>query len=379
MQEQIEADFKGVCPITKRALEKAFDVILERLGKPLFIHHYRILDNELYKYIPPGASLSSRDSYYEKALKTLLSHTSLPDLDFLICPMDGIPEAIVDPTFYLMEDPEDQVPLLGQAKLKQVPFVVLIPDQLSLSKDWFDTSQEIIALNGKVAWQDKIGKAFWRGGTSDCVGPLLKIKKETPRFLICRLSKERPELVDAAGSFIPELLEKAKEEKLPQLNRWALKEEHLRYKYLPVLDGNMCTYPGYQWRLLSDALTLKQESDQIQWFYGALRPYEHYLPIAHDMSDLVQKILWAEEHESDALKMIENARLFASENLLYEDGYRYFALVLERYAAKQKIDFFSLKKETKRDARWVNIQYRKRLEVAKILRRKIGKKAASPS
>ncbi len=65
----------------------------------------------------------------------------------------------------------------------------------------------------------------------------------------------------------------------------------------------MCTYCGYQWRLLSNSLALKQESDEIQWFYIALKPYEHYIPIKNDMSDLLEIIEWARKNDDKCKKI----------------------------------------------------------------------------
>lgn len=374
MEKQIDADFAEVAPITSPALEKAYDVILGRLKEPIFLYHYRILDNRLYRYVPPGAHFSCRDSYFEKALKTLLSHTRLPDLDFILCPMDGIPEAIVPPDFYLMPDARDQVPILGQAKLKEplTRHIILVPDQLSLADDWYNMAAEITALNDKISWESKIGKAFWRGRISDDVGPgsrLAHAIRFTPRLTLCRMARHYPDLINAASDYWPHLAELVQKEALARYSQMASKEDHLHYKYQLVLDGNICTYPGYQWRLLSDALTLKQESNQVQWFYGALTPYVHYLPIANNMSDLPEKVRWAEAHPAEVRAMIASARDFASNNLLYEDVYRYFYLVLNRYARHQQIDFQKLKSETKKDPSWINIHYRKRLALYKTLHR----------
>lgn len=380
IETQLDADFKDVAPITAEALKNAYDVIMSRIQNPIFLYHYRVLDNQLYKYIHPGDFLPSRDTHYERALKTLLSQVSIPDLDFIICPMDGIPEEIMPPNFYLLDDPEQQVPILGQAKLKEplTHLIILIPDQMSVGDDWHNNATETLALKGQIPWSRKIGKAFWRGRISDNPLHLLKI---TPRFSVCRIAKQYPEFVDAASDYWPSLMGIVEKEGLHKMATFVLKQDHLRFKYQLALNGNVCTYPGYQWRLLSDSLTLKQESDQIQWFYGALEPYKHYLPIANDMSDLVEKVQWAEAHEPEVLKMIENAQQFASNNLMCEDCYRYLYLVLQRYEKYQQIDFKSLKRETKNDPRWVNIQYRKRLALLKMLQRcaqKMGKKISSP-
>lgn len=372
MTRQIESDFKEGLSVTVEAVEKAYETILGRVPERIYCYHYRIIDNQLYKHIPPNTSCSPRDTYFEKAFKTLLSHIEIPDVDFIVIPMDGIPEAFMSPNFYLMDDPREQVPILGQAKLKEplTRSIVLIPDQLSLSESWYDISAEILSINDTVPWSEKKGKAIWRGGVTDSgVAPLLP----SPRLNLCRLSKSHPEWIDALFYSCEYPVARKLIEQEGLLSSFVSKLDHLHYKYLPALDGRMCTYPGYQWRLLSDTLTLKQESDQIQWFYSALQPYRHYLPIASDMSDVVEKVKWAEAHEPEVLNMVENARQFTSNHLLYEDCYRYLYLVFQKYATTQQIDFKALKQKTKRDPHWVNIQYRKRAALYKMLRRSAEK------
>ena len=377
MERQLDSDFRAIAPITTTAVETTFATIESRTRalQLRFDHcvHYRILDNKLYKFIPEGTECSPRDTQFEKAFKTLLSHANVSDVDFILCPMDGLPEAYMEPDFYLTEDPKNQAPILAQSKLKEplTRSIVLIPDLFSLSKSWYEIAPEVLSLNDRIPWQQKKGVAFWRGAFTDKGTPNgeYPLFEQTPRLEICRLSLEQPNLINAGLTGIEPLADPAVYERLGLMKNMASREEHLHYKYLPVLDGHMCTYPGYQWRLLSDSVCFKQESDQVQWFYSALKPYEHYIPIANDMSDLAERVRWAEEHDELVQQIMANARDFASRHLKIEDDYRYLYLVLERYASMQKIDFKALKKETRADPHWVCIQYRKRAALMKMFRR----------
>ena len=371
MENQLKKDFLGVHPIRSDALERAYETIESRIREKTHFYHYRIIDNQLYKFIPEKSVSSSRDTHFEKAFKTLLSHTKVPNVDFILCPMDGIPEAYMPFDFYWMENPNDQVPILAQSKLEEplTRNIILIPDQFSLSHDWFKTSLEIALLNPEITWEKKAPKAIWRGGLTDKGSTTNEMPRleMTPRLKISLLSLANPDDVDAGLNWIEPPAAKDKWQTV-----WksaASKGAHLQCKYLPVLDGHMCTFPGYQWRLLSNSVSFKQESNQIQWFYSALKPYEHYIPINNDMSDLLEKIEWARTHDDLVKQVSENAQKFASEHLMYEDCYRYLFLVLKKYASYQEIDFRALKKQMSQDPRWVSIQYRKRLAFFKTLRR----------
>ena len=328
MQVQIREDFKEVPVITSDAVESTYWEIRERIGASRILH-YRILDNKLYKFVGSRSEYRGRDTEFEKALKTLLLQTEVPDVDFLYCPMDGVPELYMPKKFFLTKN---QSPIFAQAKIAGSRFIALIPDHFSLSKDWEDISQEILALNKETAWEQKEESAVWRGGLTDLGLPngLSESVSSCPRYFISKLSNQYPASVDAginwiwnAGDPMVPILEKE------QIVKGHLtKREHLLHKYLPVLDGHMCTYPGYQWRLLSNSAAFKQDSDQIQWFYAALEPYRHFVPIQNDLSDLLERIEWAKEHDDEVQAISANAQEFARNNLMIEDDYLYLFLAL---------------------------------------------------
>ena len=363
-------DFKEK-KITSNAVTKTFEHIYQTLGPAHDYYHFRILDNKLYKYVPDKVPFSDTDTLTEKALKTLLMYAKVPDCDFILCGMDGVPEHYVPSNFYLVEDPANQAPILAQAKRESVApkYIILIPDQLCLSESWYRSSREILEANQKISWDQKAPVAIWRGWLSDTGeisnGKLAANYQTTPRFALCKMAALHPECIDAGLTNLDSKELETIAKSMGFLKNSLKKEDHLRGKYLPVLDGHMCTYPGYQWRLLSNSVCFKQESDQIQWFYKALQPYVHYIPVKNDMSDLVEKINWAKEHDEEAAAIADRARDFAQKNLLFEEVYFYLYQTFQEYAKFQAIDFAKLKRETKNDPQWKCIQYRKRLGLKK--------------
>ena len=372
MEEQAAQDLAVFTGVSSSSVGKTYGRMVEVLGPLEPIYHFRILDNKLYKYVLEEASFSDTDTRTEKALKTLLLYAQVPDIDFVWCGLDGIPEPYFPPDFYLTGDPSTQAPVFAQAKREKIAnqYIVLIPDQLCLSELWFQGSQEDLQ---SVPWEQKAAMAIWRGWLSDAEEPnkgqFIASFAKTPRFALCKISAEHPDVIDAgfAGLDCKEM--EALMQKLGLGKAPLSKQAHLRAKYLPVLDGHMCTYPGYQWRLLSNSVCLKQESDQVQWFYKALKPYIHYIPIQNDMSDLLEKINWAKEHDKEVAQIGANAKEFASQNLLFEDVYFYLHFALCEYAKRQNIDFQKLKQETRQDPHWKCIQYRKRLGLEKSIER----------
>jgi hypothetical protein len=47
-------------------------------------------------------------------------------------------------------------------------------------------------------------------------------------------------------------------------------DAHMKYKYLISLDGNGAPWLRVPWILLSNSVLIKQDSENIQWFYPGL-------------------------------------------------------------------------------------------------------------
>jgi hypothetical protein len=332
-KEQLDRDFAPfVKPgISQEALDQTFAKIQSH---HIPAYRYRILDGKIYR-TPGDEGPLGRAHTFDKILKRLLKSSSLPNLDFLVCMMDGVPESYVAPDFWITEK---QAPLLTWAMKKEASHLILIPDFLiTRESGWHRETSAVIETSQRIPWEHKKDLAFWRGGSSDKNYSLVNYF-EKPRFLMSLLSKKHPELIDAGFTVVyPEEVKELFQE-MDLIAEHTPVVDHLHYKYLPVLDGYMCTFPGFQWRLLSGSLTLKQESDEIQYFYGALKPYVHYLPIKHNLSDLVGKISWAKEHDEEARQIAENARVFALSNLMPNQVYHYLYSVLQMYAKYQTFD-----------------------------------------
>jgi hypothetical protein len=93
--------------------------------------------------------------------------------------------------------------------------------------------------------------------------------------------------------------------------------EHLEYKYLIDIQGN-----GYSGRLKfllhSGRLLFIQDRKWKTYYHYELIPFVHFIPVAEDFSDLLMKIEWAENNETESLKIVKNARQFAIVNLDFD-------------------------------------------------------------
>lgn len=343
MQDQIEEDFREFENITQTQIDATFAQIQKTYPTP-FIVRYRILGNELYRYFPPNERISLEDTSTERAIKTLMQCVSLPDLDLILSFFDGIRPSH---TFFHTSSKDLQAPLLISAKIKNTPYAVLVPDFRSIGHWWISDIKHIKSRMDQFPWDQKREFAIWRGANN---------RKE--RVKLCQISLLNPQQLDAKFTPPVDDIQLEKEGLVGERISW---EEFLACKYLPYVDGYMTAAPALQWRLLSNSVTFKPETNEIQWFYRALEPYVHYIPVKTDLSDLIEKFDWAKSHDSQCEQIARNATQFALNHLMYEDVLLYFNAVLSRYASLQEIDSGEMKREVKTDLRWVKIQYRSAL------------------
>lgn len=91
--------------------------------------------------------------------------------------------------------------------------------------------------------------------------------------------------------------------------------EQSKFKYIINISGHVCAY-RLSLELSMGSVVLLQESKHTLWFYPLLIPYVHYIPIKEDLSDLVEKINWCREHDTECEEIAQNSMQFYKDNLL---------------------------------------------------------------
>lgn len=311
------------------AAQKHNSVYERSVDGPLFVH-FQIIDNKVYfkKCWDDNESIDRVRKIY-KLLSRVCKERKLPDCDFLLTVHDGFrAEAYKDSKKY--------VPSFCFAKTKEKEGV-LFPDPLT--ENFARRGRQSIEKNAKksqFSWDEKEEIAFWRGGTT---GGHFTIENwfTYPRSQLSILSKYYPDLIDAGYASFVGMEQSVKAELLNHIPQksWTVHKDHLKYKYLIIPDGNTCTYPRYYLSLVSNSVTFKQDSDQVQWFYRALTPYQEYVPVNSDFSNLPELVIWAKEHDDEALKISQNANEFIKHNLMPKHINDYVELLIKSYAKIQ--------------------------------------------
>ncbi|WP_267895632.1 glycosyl transferase family 90 [Polynucleobacter acidiphobus] len=85
------------------------------------------------------------------------------------------------------------------------------------------------------------------------------------------------------------------------------------FKYLIDVDGNSNAWSSLFLKLLSGSVVLKVESEDgyKQWYYDRLIPWQHYVPVNKDLSDLQEKLDWLRDNDDRAKKLAKLGKDFA--------------------------------------------------------------------
>lgn len=100
------------------------------------------------------------------------------------------------------------------------------------------------------------------------------------------------------------------------------------------VDGTVAAY-RLPYLMLGNSLVLKQDSQYYEHFYRRLKAGRHYVPLQRNLSDLLEKIKWAKEHDAEAEQISRAGQEAARELLQPSRLYCYYHRVLQEYSRRQ--------------------------------------------
>ncbi len=294
------------------------------------IARFQIVDQKLYidsnkidrKGVP--GRVRTIASHIEK----LLSMYKIKNVDFIMHTGDGAETDLSVPSFIMSKD----------TNLSNEEDLLLLPDIYMIDKRWAQLIKEIEEGNQKYPWQDKENKIFWRGYFTGGSYNIQNFDK-LPRLSLAIFSRLYPDLINAKFSS-NSLTESDKSSKgletvlkilWPEKPKAVKEKDHLKYKYLISLDGNTCAWQRVPWIMLSNSVLVKQETTKMEWFYPAIKPYTHYVPINEKITDLFQQIEWMKTHDPELKQISKNAHNFIKNNLMPEHINIHTVLILNEY------------------------------------------------
>jgi hypothetical protein len=188
-----------------------------------------------------------------------------------------------------------------------------------------------------MPWHARSNKAYWRGALDGPWHAPPWSWSALWRHRLVRIASKHPELFDVGYTNVDENMypgtgfsgpeQESKLGKLEAFVRPFVKaqedEKHSsKFKYVINVDGVSAA-----WRvtalLSSGALLIKQESPYYEHFYPLMKPWVHFVPVRFDLQDLVQKVLWAREHETEVQTIVANAMQLSRTRLRQQDAQCY--------------------------------------------------------
>lgn len=208
--------------------------------------------------------------------------------------------------------------------------VVLIPDVYYIDNHGYEKlNDKVDNASQYLPWSKKVKQVRWRGastgippqGWNDVEGGV------NSRVTLAMLAKTVPkEKLDAA---LVNLVQVPNDEDHQHVAT-ALKyfrivksgmsmSEMVGARGIIDVDGNSNSWDGLWWKLRSNSVVLKVTSKDQQWYYPRLKPWVHYVPIAPDFSDLLERVEFVTDPRNDEeLLRIVNASTTLMKELTYE-------------------------------------------------------------
>ena len=245
----------------------------------------------------------------------------------------------VDPLSSFLVYPGDlrselSVPTITKSRLiSDASRCVLLP--LNYRRHWPSVEN---AARDDIPFNQKKDKLVWRGATT---GKFWRDGTDFPyssRFYVHE-AKYRHENIDVGYSSIGQLTES-----IPLVG--ALKShlksklsmaEQLQSKFLLSLEGNDVA-SGLKWMLYSNSTVVMPKPMCESWACESfLVPFEHYIPVKHDLSDLDDVYEWCMEHLAECKSIAENASRYISNFLSPQKEEAIKTAVADEYLKKVTI------------------------------------------
>jgi hypothetical protein len=170
---------------------------------------------------------------------------------------------------------------------------LLVPDPYFLSTQGYADMREPTA--SALPWDQRRPVALWRGAPTGyrATDNILDL----PRLTLCALAT-RDDYAAYLDAGVTGLAQVQSQAEIDLLQRMGMVRDFIppaqfqNWKYHIDIDGNTNSWPGLFQKLLCGSVVLKVGSARSfgQWYYNRLKPFEHFVPVQPDMSDLVEKI-----------------------------------------------------------------------------------------
>lgn len=280
--------------------------------------HYQIVNHKLYR--EEGCMFPARCSGNEHFILEVIK--KLPDMEFVINTRDW-------PQISSRQQP---IPVFSFSKVRGQSHDIMYPAWTFWEGGpavWpiyptglgrWDEQREIIPRATKSwPWEKKKNKGFFRGSrTSSERDPLILLSRSNPELVDAEYTKNQAWKSEADTLHRPP----AKEIRL---------EDHCDYKYLFNFRGVAASF-RFKHLFLCDSVVFHVGSAWLEFFYPAMKPWVHYIPVKEDLSDVRDLLEFAKENDDVVHEIAKRGRHFIWDHLRMEDVTCYWETLLKKYA-----------------------------------------------
>jgi hypothetical protein len=200
------------------------------------------------------------------------------------------------------------------------PDAILIPDYRFLQSLGYQEFRASVNRDW-IPWSKRTPVVFWRGTVRGKIFEPHDGDDWTwlPRVHLCeraaQIGQQYP--IDVRITGIDPYIQETYPEYVPAIERFfgafVAPLDFMGYRYLIDIDGSANAYAGFFQKLLTGSTVLKVASPRglRQWYYDRLRPWEHYIPVASDLSDLESAIDFVLTHDREAYAIGQRGRAVA--------------------------------------------------------------------
>ncbi|XP_043590819.1 O-glucosyltransferase rumi homolog [Bombus pyrosoma] len=301
-------------PFKKKGISKDLINIAKTRGTV-----YQIIQGKLYRQ--KDCMFPSRCSGIEHFLLKLAP--GLTDMDLVINVRD-YPQSSKHfggplPIFSFSKTPEYyDITYPAWAFWEGGPAISLYPRGLGR---WDEHRVSLDKASKNTLWEEKENKAFFRGS-----------RTSSERDNLILLSRKKPNLVDA--QYTKNQAWKSNEDTLyaPPASEASL-EAHCKYKYLFNYRGVAASF-RHKHLFLCRSLVFHVGDEWTEFYYNAMIPWIHYIPVSKDANQTVleELIQFAIDNDETSKKIADRGRDFIWNNLKLSDVTQSWKNLLKKYS-----------------------------------------------
>jgi len=182
------------------------------------------------------------------------------------------------------------------------PSALLLPDSHYLADRYVPMFAEVAAAS--LPWRERQARAVFAAGDhgeSRNLAQPLPDATIHPRRLFKQTVQREGLAVDV---YLGERLDRAAQ---------------MRYRYIADVDGFARTWDAWAWKMMSGSVVLAVDSIWDSFFSQCFTPWQHYVPVANDCSDLAARLDWCRDNDAECQAIATRARERAT--VVYNDSF----------------------------------------------------------